>query len=457
MDEIKVRGYSITIYFSNDTNVVISRQTTDTSEVVNYVKSLTVRESMYTANQNPIGVINSGTFKITFHSSDRSLVPENVVSPYYGLMDTTAEVEISILTDDAANNNIVTFGRYFVSNWTSNASSDNKYQVVIEGTDLLGILLKNEVPPVEIKKDILVTDILADLRTKIIASISNKYGFTWKYINNPKYNMLLNNDIEANNLSILLNTIGQSTLINMFISRQSEANNKEISIIDATQPIGIPSVSLSDTKEITKASLDRGALVGYTGVKVNYSTYNVNNASQITNLSSIALAPGSNTIESIDIGGKVFKINTIEVRTDSETPIEITSLTYNKRTATIVLNNPTDVNVNVNILITGQTLNENNLSVTKLSSINSNEILELTNGLVTMNNIDSYANDVLSLIGTRGESIKVSGMFNPVYMKLNTPVTIDCSRSIYVQGDYRVVELNWTLGSTLKCEAKLTK
>lgn len=457
MIETNLTGYKITIYFKSGDTCIVERKVTDTSELINYLTSLDIEESIFTENQNPIGVINSNTFKLTLTSLDRSLVPTNKQSAYFGNMNSTAEVEIELYIPDADGNPTVNFGRYYVSTWTSNTDSNNKYQVVIEGTDLLGILIKNATPYLEIKKNMTVVDLLNNIRGELINIISDSCGFEFNFLNVPKYNVMQYNDIDADDINTFLNIICQSMLLNLYIDRDNSPNNKKINIMDSTLKLSSASETLTDTKDITYASLNKGNLVNYTGVKVNYSLGNINTSSELARLTGITLSPGENELSNINTGGSTFKIDAIVIQTDNETAVEYELVRYNKRNVTLKINNHTQVNVVATIIIYGQSLTENILSVTKLSTVESNELLEVTNNLLPLDKVDSYAYDLLTLVENRGESIKVRGLFNPAYLKLNTVVHVDCQQSIYVAGDFRCVGLSWSLGSNLKCEARLVK
>lgn len=122
--------------------------------------SLAIRESAYTQNQNPIGVVNSGNIKIDIQSFDRSLVPDNQNSPYFGMMDSTAEVLVGVLTPYLADTPVVYFGRYYVSSWKSSSDSNNKYKVTVEANDIISTLLKNSMPNINDLQDVTTVDLL---------------------------------------------------------------------------------------------------------------------------------------------------------------------------------------------------------------------------------------------------------------------------------------------------------
>lgn len=456
MAELILQGYRVVIHFRNNTELVLDRKKSDSGLLVNYLTSAEVTERMYAPNQNPVGAVGSGTFKLEITSSDRSLIPENSASAYYGLMDKTAEVSISFYEGETINK--VDMGRFYVSTWESKTDSSGKYQVTIEGTDLIGILLKNEVPGMDIKKDVYVSDFLEDLKNALDEELEDKFKFNWVYKDIfLDYDRIDNNDIDAQSVGSLLNILNQSTLINMYISRSMVENNRNIIVANCKDVLMPTPYRLSDDSEITYANISKGALIGYSGVKVNYSIGSINQSGNLANLSSMSLVPGDNTISDISIGTAVYKVLDIGIKTDSDELPSIVSVRYNRRSATIVINNHKSSNINVEISISGQTLNENMLSVKKMSDVESNEVFEVTNSLLPSNRIDSFANGLLGLMGERATGLIIRGQFNPKDLKLNTAVNVDCSRSVYTSGLYRAHELNWKLGVGLTCEAKMIK
>lgn len=455
---ITTQGYIVKIMFANGQTLDISRNISSVGEATNYVTGFSVEEYLYTPNQNPIGVITSNTFKLNLKSKDRSLLPNNTNSIYYGYMNNTAMILLGIqyLNNEGIEKSI-NFGLFYVSNWTSSGTSDDKYSVVIEGVDLLGILIKNKIPANEIKRNIDIDDYLSKIQDSVNAGLNNKYKFLFNWKDTPKYNIISTSDIEADDLNMLFNIVDQSLLYNMYIDRDINTTNRVINIVDATKALGTPVASVSDDVDITYAALDNGPLVNYTGVKVNYSLYNPNAPSNIVGLSGITLTPGDNIIENIDLGGNIFKILYVGIDTEDVNLVKINSMTYNRRSCTLSIKNTSTSNITVDININGQTMLENKLSVEKSGSTDSKEILEVTNSIIPSNSVNTYATDLLNLIKRKSDTLLIKGNFDPEVFRLNNTIQCDCSRSLYISGNYKIYGLKWSLGITLKCEAKLCK
>lgn len=450
---MNINGYNIKIFFSNGSLVNLYRKDTDKTEVTNYVTSLSINESMYTENNNPIGVISSNEIKIELVSLDRSLIPHNESSPYFGLMGTGAEIEIGIIID----NNTVVFGRYYISNWISDISSDNYNKVTIEGTDLISKLMKSSLPDINLKTNIGLKDMLNEVSEKLNNSIEDKYKFEFVYQDEPMFNVMNSNDIECDEMGTFLNTLCQSTLTNLFIDRDSSNGKRQIKIIDSTKVLGNDTIELSDRKEITYARMNSGSLVNYNGVTVTYSIINVNNQSSVKTIGGLNLKQGENTIENISLDG-VYKINSVSIMSNSEDcPVEIKSLKYNRKSATLVLVNTSNKDIEISLEFIGQKLNENNLFITKKSTAKSSETLEVTNKLIPLNKVETYANQLLSLTEDRKDRILLRGLFNPREIRVGTIVNLDCG-SINVKGKFRVVSCKFELdGEGLTSEIELVR
>lgn len=458
MNMVDIIGYKLKIIFKNNQELTIERDINISTAPTNYIVNMKVQEKLYTENQNPIGVITSSIVQLDLNSLDRSLVPENPNSPYYGLMDSTAEIEVSVKNIEDGQVGYIDFGRYFVSTWTGTASSANKTRVSIECIDIIGILMKMGVPDFNIKRNIQVVDFLNTIKDSINNTVGDKYKFSFNFLSTPNISVLDNNDIEASDVGTLFNIICQSCLLNMFVDRDMGTNGRVIKVLDTTVATGASVGTMSDDQDILSASFDKGALVGYTGVKVNYSIYSVNNISNIASVPTLALIPGENSIDNISVNNTIFKITSILIDTDSDSEaVVFTGIKYNRRSVTLKLNNTSSNNINCSINISGQTLNENKLAVIKQSTVDSNELLEVTNSIIPVNNVNNFATKLLDLINKRTDSVVIEGYFDPRVLKLNSIIQVNAEDSLYVSGKYRTSEITWTLGAGLRCKVRLVK
>lgn len=441
---------TIVITLNDGTNIDVSIPSVgELANVKNYVTDVTIDESLNAQNNNPVGVVSSNTVKIGLRSIDRVLQPDNPNSTYFGKMDNTATIQISLTDVDG----IVNFNTFFVSNWTSNITSSDPYKVTIECTDLLGIINKNSVPGEEIVKNINTSDAVKYVVNELNKLLDQKYKINYldNEIDFSAFPVLDYNNIEANSMSTYFNVICQSTLTNLYYTRDNRL--KTDYCLDDSPKESV--CTLSDKVNIVSASVDKGGLVGYTGVKVNYLINTINEISELTSLSNQVLKPGINTFENIELTNKVYKVTAVRVSTNTDDIMSIQSVQYGRKRANIIINNPTTEDVTCTITIYGQSLRENKLFSQKIKT-GSNEILEVTNSLLSKTYIDKFVDGLLSLIGIRASSIKISGFFNP-RIRLGDTVYVDVESSINTKGYYKVVSLKWKVTNTIRCEASLIK
>lgn len=442
---------SVIITLEDGTNIDISLVTGGSiSAIKNYITSLEVLESTNAQNKNPVGVVSSNTVKITLNSNDRTLLPDNEQSPYYGKMNTNAKVKVTVTDDEGS----VTFNTFYVSSWVSNISSDNPTQVVIEATDLLSIINKNAVTGGEILKDVGTRSVFLAMLTRINSEMPEKYKLKYNEtdITFNRYPYIEATNFDASNISTWFNTLCQSTLTNLYLTREDLLVTDDCLDDKPSESV----CTLSDKVNITRASVDKGGLVNYNSVKVNYIINSANAVTRLTTMSGQVLTPGVNTLDNINIGSSIYKLAYVQVVSDSKILVEIESVSYSKNTATIVLKNNAQANVTCDIEIYGQSVKENKRFVTKNKSSSGNETLEVTNSILPSSYIESFANNLLRLIGIRASTLSISGYFNP-RIKLGDTVYVDTEKSINAKGYYKVTELKWKISNVLKCEAKVVK
>lgn len=419
------------------------------SNLENYITDINIDESTNTQNSNPVGVVSSNTLKIVLRSNDRNLMPDNQDSPYYGLMDNTATVQVT-LNDGEVD---IPFNTFYVSNWVSNINSNNPYQVVIECTDLLAIINKNRVPGGEIVKELSTADAVKYVIESLNDALDAKYKIQYDEdgINFDAFPTLEYINIEATNMGTWFNTICQSTLTNIYIQRNNKLKTDYCLDDSSSESV----CNLSDSINIISASLDKGGLVGYTAVKANYVINTINNEDTIAELTNQLLKLGENRFDNIGLQNKAFKITGVRVNSNARVKTELTSLVYNKQYADLVINSNMSVNGNVNIEVYGQTIKENKLFV-QVSNGNSNEVLEVTNKLLSEQYINKFAQGLLDLISVRASTLEVTGFFNP-QIQLGDIVYVDIQKSMNIKGYYKVIGLKWKITSTIRCTARLSK
>lgn len=441
---------SVIITLNNNTEIDISLSTVgEKTNLTNYITEIDIDESTNTQNNNPVGVVSSNTLKLVLNSMDRSLFPENVNSVYYGLMDNTATVKVTLEDVDGT----VEFNTFYVSNWKSNVTSQRPNKVIIECTDLLSIINKNSVPSGVITQNLSTKEAFIYMLNKLNEQLEAKYQVQYDKadIVFDVFDKIEYDNLETGSMGDWLNTVSQCTLTNIYVARDDKIKTDYCLDDMAKESV----CNLSDKVNITNASVDNGGLVNYTGVKTSYITNTINNMNKLTTLSNQVVKPGTNLFDNISLGSKVFRISAVRLISDESSALKLTKLEYDKRICNIEVENSTEVDINCTIEVYGQSLKENTLSVTKNKN-SSNEILSVTNKLIIPEYVELYTDNLLSLVGMRNSSISVTGFFNP-RIKLGDTLYVDVEKSINTKGYYKVIGLKWKISNTIKCTAKLIK
>lgn len=441
---------SVIITLNDNTEIDISLSTVgEKTNLTNYITEIDIDESTNTQNNNPVGVVSSNTLKLTLNSMDRSLFPENVGSRYYGLMDNTATIKVTLEDVDGT----VEFNTFYVSNWKSNITSQRPNKVIIECTDLLSIINKNSVPSGVITQNLSTKEAFIYMLNKLNEQLEEQYRVQYDEadIIFDAFDNIEYDNLDTGSMGDWLNTVSQCTLTNIYIARDNKI--KTDYCLDDTASESV--YNLSDKVNITNASVDTGGLVKYTGVKTSYITNTINNMDKLTTLNNQVVKPGVNLFDNVSLGSKVFRINAVRLKSNIDSALELTKLDYDKRNCNLEITNISESNINCTIEVYGQSLKENTLSVTKNKN-SSNEILSITNKLILPEDAEVYTDNLLKLIGIRNSTISVTGFFNP-RIKLGDTVYVDVEKSINASGYYKVIGLKWKISNTIKCTAKLIK
>lgn len=420
------------------------------ANMTNYVTNIEINESVAAQNNNPVGVVSSNTLNITLNSNDRSLIPENEDSPYFGLMDDTATVVVSLID---SNNELTVFNTYYVNNWASNISSTTPNQVVLECTDLLAIINKNMVPDIDFVNEHNVKNIFVATLNKLNETLESKYkiNFDEQDIDFTTFPLIDYMNLDASNMSDWFNIICQSTLTNVYLTRENKLVTDYILNSSGAYNEG----EVSDTLNIINASVDKGGLVGYNNIKADFVKNTVNNISELVTLSNNVITSGLNVFENIDLGSKDFKVTSIKLNSDSKSPLILHNIKYNNKKISFEIENTGQNSVNCSIIIYGQTIKENVTSY-EAGNNNSNKTLEVKNSIVDQQYADLYASSLLSLTDFRKNTVKVSGFITPK-IKIGDNVLLNASNSINTDGIYKVIGLDWNITNILKCNATLLK
>ena len=303
---------------------------------------------------------------------------------------------------------------------------------------------KATVPSLNIAKDVDLKKYLVHIVAKWNESVDEKYKLT---IDESKltfgpFTSMPYSDIDAVNYGELLTVLSQSTLTNIYIS-----NSNEVLTDYYFDDKGIDAVcNITDCTNAYQYNVGEGLLVKYKGVKINYSNIIVNNSACLVELTGQTLLANSDTtISNIDLGNKLFKLNYVQVECEvADLVIDIISIEYNKKTLSLVLNNPSTEDISVKIKVYGQTINNNSIAL----SSGVEPMLEVTNNILSRKDCETFRDNLKSIITGNNNQLKLTGYFNP-RINLGDVVYVDL-KAINKTGYYKVHAVKTVIDNTIK-------
>jgi hypothetical protein len=214
---------------------------------------------------------------------------------------------------------------------------------------------------------------------------------------------------------------------------------------------------LSGLQNIVSYNVDNGDIYNYAGVKVKYIESLNYEYGLIGSLSGISLNKGSNSISVNLDSDKVINIAHIEVLTNNSISgaLNINYFTYNKNDVTIEIKSDNIVE-SVDINIYGTTIIENiNYTSGYKNGYTSGSLIEIENNLLRKESIYTYRNALLQLMTLDNNNIVVEGYINPA-VKIGDKVSM-YGKSLGINGIYRVLSLEYSLGTNYNCRATLIR
>lgn len=447
-----VKQCSLTIYFSNGSSLPIV-YSPDFNDGTNVCTHINIKESAMSTGKNPVGVVSSNYLSLTLKSRDGSLFPENSSSPYYGLMNASARIGISI-TDDVG---VVSFGTFFVESWVPQLTSSTPYTVKIVALDKLSLFGRNPVPIAGKMLPISSDSYFRSVITAVNSKLSSPYRILVP--DGTLFNKFPNlsvSDFGTDKMNEWLNIFAQSTLTNIYLTRNSTILTDYV--LDS--PNETPSFTLSDTTNVTSVSLNSSSITAYTGVQVSGVSYSVTKDSeQLLSLSDLTLNQGINTISGLmfETSG-VYKITNIVIESSlsSTSDIILTNLTYNSSGLSLSINNSSSSATQVNLKVFGLLTSKSKILYSSGDTSVMGSVFECTNSILPQSYLNSYSSDLLSVINTKSETLTLSGLFD-LRMTVGSLVNVFLTGSLKLSGVYKIVSLDWSVASTIKCTAVLQK
>ena len=408
----------------------------------NYVKKINFEEKISTSTDMPVGVNNGDVIDIEIISKNRALIPDNKSSIYYGHMNNKAIIEFNIIEQEET----IYMGKLFVNSWKSSNNIENPNSVYIQAVNLMSIISKLNVPDININRSTYIKDYIIEVLNKLnsIMEEDKQVKINENDVRFDVFPVMQFCNIDTENIGNCFNGISQSTLTNIYISRdgyiKTDYNCDDIKE-EAQYKLNV----------LTGAEYGTGMLVDYDGVKVKYSNGDIKDTEVIASIYNREVIKGENKISDISLGDAVFKVNRIEcIPKDNSVFIEIKDANYNKNKMSIILDVENSTKADINVY--GQRLDNTEL----VKELGGNNILEISNRIIPASYIDKYMDNTLKLMSIKNNCLNITGYITPK-IKLGDIVYVDVEGGMNVSGYYKVIGLNWEFSTYSFCEMTLIK
>lgn len=438
------------ISLSNNTTITVEQaQPGVLSNNTNTISSIQITETLSEDSEHPIGNVSYSSLTLKIISPDKSLLPENTNSTYYGFMDSSAIVNVTIYDD---NNVGILFGTYYVDRWYGTISSDDSKEITIVGNNPLYSLINTPMPSMELKRNYEVSNYVRELIGKKNTTLDNRYQINISNsLNFGAFSSMQFTDIEADTIGDALDELSKSTLTYIYIDRDNVL--KTDYAMDDTIPVN--PYTIGDCINIRTVKSGQGCLSDYSGVELSYNNYTVTPITELANITQ-TLSSGTNILDSISANGRIYKLTNIDVNCEDNTGVVISNLSYDKDKVDLTLVNNTGGELDSDITIFGQKITDNIQKVEQYISGRNGDALQVTNNIIWKSMVDSYVYRILKLIEQRRTIIYAYGYFDPK-MKIGDVVLLDTSQTINVNGYYKIISLDWEFKTDVICTARMIK
>lgn len=445
----------VVIHFKNGKTYELPMKGIDGQDLDTYCTSIRVSEKLYESSaSNIVGNVCGNSMDLELMSYDKLLIPSNKDSVYYGYMNNTAYIDIwcTVPVDNAK----VYMGRYFVDAWEGATSASDAYKISISCSDLL-----TKVKNISLENIRLVNKMKFNKFLKLIVAKLNKElpEESQILIKDDYLNIFKNSsyswDMEYNNMDrstfeSLLNNIALCTASYIWIDRNRYLRTDHLLDDSLTEAVA----HLDGSKNIFEYNLETSDIDSYSGVKISYVNSVKYKDKQLLSLENVSLSKGSNKLldQKLD-DDNVFDIHTIKF-TDDDNRVDCKNFDFYKDSIDLYINSTMDTKCDIDVY--GTVIKEKMKSVRKyIDSNNKGTLLKIENKLLSQNYINTYADGLVNLMKMKESRVTAKGYINP-QIQLGDIVTMVGS-TIGIKGFYKVVGLEFELGSSYSCTASLMR
>jgi len=281
-----------------------------------------------------IANISANEVRFSISNNDKILSPDNVSSPYYGLIKEGMKIEIF--------NNSISFGTYYVTTWASNNSLYNN-SVKVVATDRLQRVLNSPVNLLVMDNSIALDSYI----TKIFESVG--IASTDLDIDSSFTDIIDFSIIKGSNLSSILNDL--CVAFDMYIY----VNLLNYIVITTKDIVGAADYTLSTADRIT--SINNGLSLAHSAnsLKVTYNNLSISNIQALLTMADYGVPNGVSQLADNKMSSNVFSIDSVVC--NSSGGVEITDFDATQGKINFTLSNSSGGVSLTDIIVYGKTIN----------------------------------------------------------------------------------------------------
>ena len=445
----------VEITFSNEAKYVLTNDDT----LVNYIESVNILEDFSTSASNPVGSVSSNSIKLVLSSDDDLLLATNTDSIYFGYMNNTAYIDVSItklyfddinIPDEVCD---LAMGRFFVDKWTGGADVDTIHKITIEADDLMTSIKKSAVPVVAMKVNERLSVYVGRVLTELNAVEGRDIGYSiafdalsfGEFDENCKYFSLDNTSMDS-----LLNQVSQATLTHMGMNRQNKVYTDYIFDDVVSQ-----SVCDLDDDNLTSIQFEDSSLKSYSGVNVKYSVGRRQTDVEIASIDNQQIVDGTLELKGISMSDRVDKVTSVSVLGEKlKAPVNVDSFRYNNKYCDIDVISADNQTCDVKVF--GATMSDTTKSTDSVYIDKTGEVLTIDNNVIATTLVNTFRDKILSLMQQKKSALTMTGYFNPE-IKLGDLVTVTSEDLKIVNSVYKVLGLEIVIDGGYECKIDAIK
>lgn len=454
VDNVKT---NILIYFANGEQYELPLVNANvmTEDLDTYGTSIKLNEQLYnSSSDNIVGNVCGNTLNIELVSNDMLLIPNNTESEYYGYMNDTAYIDISVYIP--AEDKTVELGRYYVDTWESGAQANKAKEVSISCVNLMSKIKNMSLNKVRLYRNMKFNDYLKIIIDNLNSRLPEHMQILYtdedlKIFRNSSYDwQMYFNNIDRTDVETLFNSIAKYTVSYIWIGRDRHIKTDHLLDDSASESVS----EISGAVNLYEYTNQSGDIDKYSGIRVKYIENISYEDKQLLNISDIQLYKGNNTLEDQRLNSdKVADIHTIEIVCDTGKAFCISFDNYKNSMNMIIRATNT---CKATIKVYGKVINETYGTLEKyIDTNNKNTMLEIENRVLIKELINTYSTGLINLMSMKNNKIQANGYINPG-VELGNTIRFTGKR-FNIDDFYKVVGMDFTLGRTYRCNITLLK